>query len=257
MRILTGIKMKHILLIFSLTVSINISLFAQYQQNIESLVELGNDLIKLNDYKGALDKYNEALVMLPSYTAALDGKANVLILMGDYKGASKIVDDGIKNNPDFAPYYLTRGKINVFKEKFDNAIEDFDLALDLNKTNHNKELENMVYVNRGAAYQKIFENDKALADYSKAIEMNPNNPNVYMYRGFLYYQNNEFATAIVDFDMVLEIDENNHFAYYNRGMAYMKLNENEKSCQDFHKACQLGNNNACKMIVTRCMNKKK
>lgn len=256
MRILTRNKMKHLLLILSLCVSINFNLLAQHQQNIESLVELGNDLVKLNDYKGALDKYNEALVMLPSYTAALDGKANVLILMSDYKGASKIVDEGIRNNPDFAAYYLTRGKINVFKEKFDDAIDDFNRALDLNQSGKDKELENMVYVNRGAAYQKIFENDKALADYSKAIEMNPNNPNVYMYRGSLYYQNSDFASAITDFDMVIEIDENNHFAYYNRGMAYFKLNENDKGCQDFHKACQLGNTNACKMIVINCMKKK-
>jgi len=249
--------MKHILLIFSLFISINISLFAQHQQNIESLVELGNDLIKLNDYKGALEKFNEALVMLPSYTSAINGKATVLILMVDYKSSSKIIEEGIKNNPDYAPYYLTRGKINIFKEKFEDAIEDFDRALDLNKTTSDKELENNAYVNRGAAYQKLFENDKALADYSKAIELNPENPNVYMYRGFLYYQNADYTTSINDFNTVIEIDEQNPYAYYNRGMAYIKLNDNNKACQDFHKSCQLGNTNACKMIISRCMNKKK
>ncbi|OFX83851.1 MAG: hypothetical protein A2W99_02785 [Bacteroidetes bacterium GWF2_33_16] len=249
--------MKHLLLILSFFVSIHTCVIAQHKQDIESLVEMGNDLVKLNDYKGALDKYDEALVMLPSYTQAIDGKANVLILLLDYKSASKIIEEGIKNNPDYAPYYLTRGKINIFKEKFENAIEDLNLAFDLNKSTNNKELENMVYVNRGAAYQKLFEKDKALADYSKAIEQNPDNPNVYMYRGFLYYQNNEFTEAIEDFNTVLDIDEQNPYAYYNRGMTYIKMEDNDKACQDFHKACQLGNYNACKMIVSRCMNKKK
>ena len=257
MRTITSIKMKRLLLILSFFISIHFTVFAQHKQDMESLVELGNDLVRLNDYKGALEKYNEALVMLPSYAVAIDGKANVLILMLDYKAASKVIDEGIKNNPDYAPYYLTRGKINIFKEKFSNAVQDFNLALNLNKSTNNKELENMIYVNRGAAYQKLFEKDKALVDYSKAIEQNPDNPNVYMYRGFLYYQNNEFVDAINDFNIVLEIDEQNPYAFYNRGMAYLKLEDNDKACMDFHKSCELGNTNACRMIVSRCLNKKR
>lgn len=255
MRTLTGIKMKHILFIITLIVSVQINLVAQHQQNIESLVELGNDLVKLNDYKGALEKYNEALVMLPSYTLAINGKANVLILLNDYKSASRLIEEGIKNNPDFASYYITRGKININKEKFENAIDDFNRALDLGKGD--KEIENMVYVNRGAAYQKLFDNEKALADYSKAIELNPENPNVYMYRGFLYYQNGDFTTSLNDFNTLIDIDEHNPYAYYNRGMALLKLNENDKACLDFHKSCELGNTNACIMIVSKCMDKKK
>ncbi|HAN20031.1 MAG: hypothetical protein A2X13_04900 [Bacteroidetes bacterium GWC2_33_15] len=249
--------MKQILLIIFIVFSINTSIFSQGSIDVESIVDMGNDLIKLNDYNAALEKFNDALNSLPGYSPAIDGKANVYLLLEDVKEAGKIVEDGIKKNPDFAPFYLTRGKVYIIKGRFEDAIDDLNRALDLNSQKNDKEFENMVYVNRGAAYQKLFENEKALQDYSKAIEMNPDNPNVYMYRGVLYYQNNEFNEAILDFNKTLEIDEQNHFAYYNRGMAYLKLDDNDKSCRDFHKACELGNTNACKMVVSRCLNLKK
>ena len=51
--------MKQILLLFSLVLVLNSSLFAQ--ADVESLVDVGNDLVKLNRYDEAMEKYNEAL----------------------------------------------------------------------------------------------------------------------------------------------------------------------------------------------------
>lgn len=60
------------------------------------LASLGSDLVKLKDYKGALEKFNEALDYLPTFAPAIDGKANLLILMEDYKEAGKLIEEGIK-----------------------------------------------------------------------------------------------------------------------------------------------------------------
>lgn len=243
--------MKQILLIFSLLVTLSLTVFSQ--ADVGSLVDLGNDLISLNRYEEALEKFDEALDYLPSYAPALDGKAGLLILMEDYKKAGKIIEEAIKKNSDYPQFYLTRGKIYIHKGKYKDAIEDLNRALDLAQGQNNKLFENKVYVNRGAAYQKLFEFDAALNDYSKAIQLDDNNPNVYLYRGFLYYQNNDHPEALKDFNTVIDIDPENPFAYYNRGMINFKQDKKDEACDDFHKACERGNTNACRMVITHCI----
>jgi len=244
--------MKHLIIIVSILFSLNSSVFSQ--ADVKAMVDLANDLVKLNRYDEAMEKFNEALDYLPSYAPGINGKANLLILQGEYKDAYKLVDDGIQKNSDFAPYYLTRGIILINNKRYDKAIEDLNRALDLTQGKNDKILENKIYVNRGAAYQKLTEYDAALSDYSKAISLSTKNPNVYMYRGFLYYQTQDYNEALKDFNLVIEIDPENPIAYYNRGMIYLKLDNETDACRDFHKSCELGNTNACKMVVSRCVN---
>jgi tetratricopeptide (TPR) repeat protein len=243
--------MKHLLLILSLIVTINIT--GQAQADVESLTGIAEDLVKLKRFEEALDKYNEALDYLPSYAPAIDGKANLLIMLEDYKAAGKLIEDAIKKNSDYPQFYLTRGTILIHKDKYEDAIDDLNRALDLTQGSNNKFLENKIYVNRGAAYQKLFKYDAALNDYSKAIQLNDNNPNVFLYRGYLYYQTNEYEEALHDFNIVIEIDPENPFAYYNRGMIHLKQVRDAEACDDFHKACELGNTNACRMVITHCI----
>ena len=243
--------MKHLLLLLSLIVTISITTYSQ--ADVESTVGIADDLVKLKRFDEALEKYNEALDYLPSYAPAIDGKANLLIMMEDYKGAGKLVDDAIKKNSDYPQFYLTRGIVLIHKGKYEDALDDLNRALDLSQGSNNKILENKIYVNRGAAYQKLLQYDAALSDYSKAIQLNDNNPNVFLYRGYLYYQTNEYDEALKDFDIVIEIDPENPFAYYNRGMIHFKQAQDVEACDDFHKACELGNNNACRMVITHCI----
>lgn len=243
--------MKHILLLFCFVSLLNLNLFSQ--ADVEGLVDVGNDLVDLKRYDEAMEKYNEALDYLPSFAPGLNSKANLLILMEDYKAAGRLIDDAIKQNSDYPKFYLTRGEVLIHKGKFENAIEDFNRALDLAKGNNNKQFENKVYVNRGAAYQKLMRFDAALNDYSKAIDLNDNNPNVFLYRGYLYYQTDNYEEAIKDFNIVIEIDPKNPYAYYNRGMIFLKQAMDDEACDDFHTSCELGNTNACKMVVANCI----
>ncbi|MFC2103989.1 tetratricopeptide repeat protein [Bacteroidota bacterium] len=243
--------MKHFLLLILLISTINVTTFSQ--ADVKSIVGIGNDLVDLKRYDEAFEKFEEALDYLPSYAPALDGKANLLILMEDYKGAGKLIDAAIERNSDYPQFYLTRGIVLIHKGKFENAIEDLNRALDLAQGLNNKMFENKVYVNRGASYQKLLNNDAALNDYSKAIQLNNKNPNVYLYRGFLHYQNNDYPQALNDFNAVIDLDPENPFAYYNRGMIFLKQDMEDEACDDFHNACELGNTNACKMVIGNCI----
>ena len=107
--------MKFILPLISLFLVFNLNVFSQ--TDVKTIVKIANELIEQNNYEAALEKFDEALDYLPSYAPALDGKSNLMILMGRYKDGGKLIEKAIEKNSDYAPYYLTRGKINVLKEK--------------------------------------------------------------------------------------------------------------------------------------------
>ena len=62
------------------------------------------------------------------------------------------------------------------------------------------------YINRGVSYSDMWQNKKAIADYNKAILINPD-------------------------------DES---AYINRAAAYRVLGQNDKACSDLKRVCELG-----------------
>jgi len=64
----------------------------------------------------------------------------------------------------------------------------------------------VAYYNRGVAYGRKGEYDRALADLNKAIEINPKYAGAYNNRGKAYGLKGEYDHAIADFSKAIEID---------------------------------------------------
>ena len=55
------------------------------------------------------------------------------------------------------------------------------------------------YYNRGNAYEKKGQYDKAISDFTTAIEINPRHADAYYSRGVVYYYKKEYEKALDDF----------------------------------------------------------
>jgi len=93
-----------------------------------------------------------------------------------------------------------------------------------------------------SAYEKGNQNDHygAIADYTKAIEINPNNADAYTNRGVVKYDLKDSSGAIADHTKAIEINPNFADAYNNRGVA--KYFAGLDGCSDLMKAKSLGYN---------------
>ena len=69
------------------------------------------------------------------------------------------------------------------------------------------------------------EYSQAIADYSKAIQLNPGYAEAYYSRGCAYDGIGEYDKAIADYKKTIELDPNHASAYYNRGLAYHEKDE--------------------------------
>jgi len=64
-----------------------------------------------------------------------------------------------------------------------------------------------VYHSRGVAYARKGELDKAIADFDKAIELDPNFEEAYCNRGVAYVQKGEVEKAISDLEKCIELSD--------------------------------------------------
>jgi tetratricopeptide (TPR) repeat protein len=74
----------------------------------------------------------------------------------------------------------------------------------------------VTYYNRGLGYGAERDYDRAIADYTKAIELAPKFANAYNNRGTVYGITGDHARAIADFTKAISLDPKNANAYNNR-----------------------------------------
>ena len=104
------------------------------------------------------------------------------------------------------------------------------------------------------AYQKTEKGDYygAISDYTKAIEINPQDGDAYNNRGNAKRKLKDNYGAIADYTKAIEIDPNDKQAYNNRGIAKEKIGDLNGACADWRKASSLGNNLATKSLRDQC-----
>jgi len=119
---------------------------------------------------------------------------------------------------------------------YDRAIADHTEAIRLNP-NHAG-----AYNNRGVAYAEKGDHDRAIADYTQAIRLNPDYADAYSNRGGAYSSNGDYDRAITDYTRAIRLNPNYAGAHYNRGNAYINKGDLDMAITDFTQAIRLNPN---------------
>ena len=107
----------------------------------------------------------------------------------------------------------------VDQRQFEPAIAEFTLALEANPANALA-----IYQNRGAMYLAVGKYAEALADYTKASELKPDDERSYLGKGQAETYLGKWDEAIADLSKAAELKPDDADAYGFRGFAYSKLN---------------------------------
>ncbi|HRS53877.1 MAG TPA: tetratricopeptide repeat protein, partial [Bacteroidales bacterium] len=108
------------------------------------------------------------------------------------------------------------------------------------------------YLDRANAYTRIFELEKAIINYEKAIKIKPDFANAWFNMGKIKLKSKKIDEAIYCFTKVIDLSPSDSEAYYERGNALIELGQNIEACEDFTKAYNLGFSKAYMSITKYC-----
>ncbi|KAF9436419.1 TOM (translocase of outer membrane) complex component [Entomortierella beljakovae] len=126
-----------------------------------------------------------------------------------------------------AEYYLGQ-------REYQKAMEAYDKAIELNTTHLAKAL-NM----RGTFTFLMGDGKKALLDFNKAIEADPNYIQTYIKRGSIFMEQGDAEKTFNEFETAISIDPEDPNIYYHRGQVFFITGEHEAAAKDYIKSIEL------------------
>ncbi len=192
----------------------------------------------------------------PSDDFEFYAKAVAYVVLKNYDLAVVNLDQAIQQDPQKIIAYIRRGRLHSQNGDFARALADLDKAIQLEagrsagveqskKDSSTDDIqrdprpwfENLrpgaAYIDRGGTYLQRDDNDRAIADFTKAIELDPEGAVAYNLRGVAYASKLDFDSAIADFDKAIQFDPLLKNAHYNRGSAFSRKGDEARARADF------------------------
>ena len=154
------------------------------------------------------------------------------------KAAIEALNRAIAICPDYADAYRNRAYVYLqwmygdgFNDHLNECLRDFEEAVRLNPDDP------LTYYFRGMAHRLLFEDwHKAIAEYTKSIDLRFNKADVYSCRGSAYESLGSYENAIKDYGKAIHLDPEWLDPYELRAEALEKIGEDAKAAEDRRKA---------------------
>jgi tetratricopeptide (TPR) repeat protein len=121
---------------------------------------------------------------------------------------------------------------------FERVLADYGKAIELQP----KEAGN--YARRADVYRLKGDFDRAIADYTQAILLNPKDALLYNMRGILHCSKRDYDRGLADFSDSIRLAPNNAQAYKNRGYVYFLTGNFDQAIADYTQALNVGQRKA-------------
>jgi tetratricopeptide (TPR) repeat protein len=128
--------------------------------------------------------------------------------------------------------YDELGKIYFAHEEYALSVQAYTKALSL-ETNPSG------FFGRGTDYHLLTDTVHALADLSKAIELDPSNLDVYKERAWTNNDARHYKDAIADFSTVIEQNPQDSDSYLGRAQAYRELGDLSSALKDLDQSISI------------------
>jgi tetratricopeptide (TPR) repeat protein len=254
----------------------------------QDLIKRGNLLYRQSRFDEALDAFNRAIVLNPKFAyLAYYQKGVVLAMIRKNRESINALEESVKSNPTFLPALADLSVMYRESNQYSKALEFINKAIQLqlkgsveNPNFYNEKwgildkLENhteaiqainkaisiaphsIYYTNRGSTFFALKQYDKALLDYDKAIQLNPNLASAYMNRGSLYSVLKKYDKALADHNKAIQINSQSTIlssnigqtnelstedamSYYNRGIDFYVQGNYKDAIADFDNAIKI------------------
>jgi len=130
--------------------------------------------------------------------------------------------------------YEGMGVILQARGDFKNALQLLNVAVELNPGNGRS------YYNRAIIYDQMNQKEEAIRDYESALDKSPEMAlSILRNRSALYLETGQFDKAMNDLDRLIKIDSRNYIHYYNRAFAKVMMKDYTGAIADYQVVLKL------------------
>jgi len=148
-------------------------------------------------------------------------------MLKNYPSALENLDRVIEADPKFTVAYMARAYIKAAALEAERRTRGTAASENGGESQLKRRSE-------AAALQSI------LADYDKAISLNPRLVFAWFNKGNIYYSTGDYTSAIQCYSEAIKTDPEFGQAYFNRGLAYLSAGNKAQAFSDLSNAGELG-----------------
>ncbi len=186
-------------------------------------------------FQNSVSLWTDCLRQFPLSERAYNNRGMAYSRLGEIDRAIADFEKAISINPISETAWYNRGVEEMFKGDPQKSILFINKAINLTP---NKEVAEG-YFGRGNAYHAKKDYPKAIEDYTKALSLQQNYPEVLFNRANDYKLIGELERARADFDAAIAAKPRYAEAYNNRGVLRFELGDAEGAAQDYAEAIRL------------------
>lgn len=229
--------MKTLHIACTVLVTCVISTVAARADNIQTLIEQGDDQLQADHLEKATELFKQAVAANPLSSAAHQRLGHALSLSGDLNAALDEERQAINLDPKNGEAHCNMGWIFGLQQRYRAAIEEEKLAILLDPGNSS------AYSILGLSLASIEDYDLAVSAFNKAIALAPDDFNSYMNLAAALGRKKDYRSAVTMYQRAIDLNKGNASAYLGLGAALGKLGDLNGQVQAYKQAVALSPGN--------------
>jgi len=199
-----------------------------------ALLALGARSIRRNqDWRDTFTLASASLAVSPHSFLMNSLVARELVARGDARQAVPLLEEVIRQTPNKAKGYALLGAAYYFDKQTERAVAEFTRALQLDPKNVD------ALNDLGVVYLDRGNGGEALKWFNAAITAAPQHADAHINRGLLYQSAGQIEPAIQDFRAAIAIDSTRPEAHNDLGTAYGRSGRITEAAAEFREALRL------------------
>ena len=173
-----------------------------------------------------------------------------LLNTGQFDEAIAKFDEAASLDENMDVAYYFRAQANIYKQDYESAVADASKAIEMNPENLDAYL---MRAKASSSLQTIDGAEAAIEDCDHVIKQDGEKADAYFDRSKAHMILEDFTAAANDCTKAIEIDPERADFWYGRGMIYIAYeNKPEIGCADLKQAATLGNEHAGQLSSQMC-----
>ncbi|UWR07480.1 tetratricopeptide repeat protein [Ruegeria sp. B32] len=206
--------------------------------HIDAILLSAELLEQLSQYDLAAEAYRKVPTDSSDFHAAELGRAEILAQSGKPDAAIEVLENLAARQPNLPSIHVALADLQRRQENYAAAVTSYDRAIELTETGSGGNW--FLHYARGICHERLKAWDKAEADFRRALELNPDQPQVLNYLGYSLVERQEKLEEALDMiERAVAIQPDSGYIVDSLGWVLFRLGRYDEAVEHMERAVEL------------------